>query len=214
MPVEDNSKIIFPYIDGQLIDLANFPKISKYFNSYKSKLLKRNFEHTAEEWYKYGRIQSLKKFDGSIKMIWTVLGLKPRYTIDFNNIFVTGGGNGPYYCLRPKDEYEDDYLYYLLAILSPPLIDMMVIRGSSSFKGDFYSRGKTFIKDIPIKTISTTIEKKYYTNIIEETKELLSLGVQIEREAIPEKEKFYTDKFSKIKNNIFKKINKLYDLIE
>lgn len=100
------------------------------------------------QWYQYGRSQSLTKFD-SPKIVLPILSLEARYAYDDANTIVTGGGNGPYYLIRPNGMAPIS-LRYLLAVLNHPLSEAIVRTNTSTFRGGYYSHGKQFIKDLPI----------------------------------------------------------------
>ena len=160
---EANKWLIFPYelVPGErrsrarLIqpdELANrFPVCWEYFNSRRAELEQRNItggRATEQQWYQFGRSQSLTKFDGP-KIILPILSLEARYSYDDTNVMVTGGGNGPYYMVRPRPGALVSN-YYLLAVLHHPLSESMVRTNTSVFRGGYYSHGKQFIEDIPI----------------------------------------------------------------
>ena len=160
---EANKWLIFPYelVPGErrsrarLIqpdELANrFPVCWEYFNSRRAELEQRNITGgpTAEQqWYQFGRSQSLTKFDGP-KIILPILSLEARYSYDDTNVMVTGGGNGPYYMVRPRPEAPVSD-HYLLAVLNHPLSEATVRTNTSVFRGGYYSHGKQFIENIPI----------------------------------------------------------------
>ena len=84
------------------------------------------------------------------KIIFPVLSTKPSYAIDKVNIQFTGGGNGPYYSIIPNANYS---IYYLMGILSHPVLESMIKSRASEFKGKYYSHGKQFIENIPVKVI-------------------------------------------------------------
>ena len=68
------------------------------------------------QFYQYGRSQSLTKFD-SPKIVLPVLSREQRYAFDESNTTITGGGNGPYYMIRAKENAPISTLY-LLAVLN------------------------------------------------------------------------------------------------
>lgn len=160
---EPNTWMIYPYelVPGrrgsrarliQPEEMANdFPVCWEYLNARRQELEQRNITGgRAEErqWYQFGRSQSLTKFDGP-KIILPILSLEARYSFDDSNIMVTGGGNGPYYMVRPGPESPVSN-YYLLAVLHHPISEAMVRTNTSVFRGGYYSHGKQFIQDIPI----------------------------------------------------------------
>ncbi|WP_211295319.1 Eco57I restriction-modification methylase domain-containing protein [Neolewinella xylanilytica] len=157
-----NAKMIYPYEeDGggmsviQEDDLeARFPRCRAYLLSHKETLEKRSIsggKKDLQTWYQYGRSQSLGKFDDAEKLIWSVLAQEPPYGYDSHNVLFTGGGNGPYYALISTSEYS---IFYLLGILAHPVIEAIVKAGASEFRGAYYSHGKQFLKELPIKTIN------------------------------------------------------------
>ena len=160
---EANKWMVFPYelVPGahqprarliQPDEIANrFPVCWEYLSSRRAELGQRNITggHASErQWYQFGRSQSLTKFDGP-KIILPVLSLEARYSYDDTNVMVTGGGNGPYYMVRPRPDALVSN-YYLLAVLHHPLSESMVRTNTSVFRGGYYSHGKQFIEDIPI----------------------------------------------------------------
>ena len=157
---EANTWMIFPYElepggRARLIppdELAiRFPVCWEYLNVRRAELEQRSITggRAAErQWYQFGRSQSLTKFDGP-KIILPILSLEARYSYDDTNVMVTGGGNGPYYMVRPRPEALVSN-HYLLAVLNHPLSEAMVRTNTSVFHGGYYSHGKQFIGNLPI----------------------------------------------------------------
>jgi len=156
-----NTLLIWPYRqrDGHMqvmseAELANdFPLAWKYLKDFKDPLSERSILGGAKaerKWYQFGRAQSLDKFD-SPKLIAQVLSLEPRYAYDPANIVVTGGGNGPYYLIRPR--LESPYsIFYLLAVLSHPLSEAIIRSRPTIFRGGYYSHSKQFLAGLPVPT--------------------------------------------------------------
>jgi type I restriction-modification system DNA methylase subunit len=160
--VRPNAYIIFPYraedgeatLYSEVEMMTLFPKCWAYLNSYKAALFKRDVQgFTEDTWYRFGRSQSLTRFEEGEKLIWSTLTLFPRYAYDNRNVVFTGGGNGPYYGLRMRHDQQLS-LYYIQAILSHPLIELMVSARASEFRGGYKSHGKQFIQGLPIRTIN------------------------------------------------------------
>ena len=161
---QPNTWIIFPYdlalnatgnMKAHLIQPggmeARFPGCWAYLNARREKLEERSIQggQAAErQWYQYGRSQNLVKFDGD-KIILPVLSLEPRHAYDDQNTLVTGGGNGPYYLIRPRPDAPVSN-HYLLAILNHPLSEAFVRTNTSPFRGGYYSHGKQFIETLPV----------------------------------------------------------------
>ncbi|MEO7021157.1 MAG: DNA methyltransferase [Ktedonobacteraceae bacterium] len=180
-----NTYMIFPYHtetitlkNGKTVQRAilytpdemqnQFPECWQYLNEHKDRLeIRKTQGYTPETWYRYGRSQSLTKFDGQSKLIWSTLSLDARYAYDEGNILFTGGGNGPYYALR-QERTSQYALFYVQAILHHPVFEAMIHSGSVRVRGDYSSRGKQFIADIPIKMIDfeNKNEHEVYSRIV------------------------------------------------
>lgn len=158
---EANAWMIFPYrIDhaanrARLIQPGEmkrcFPMCFEYLMARKAELERRNIvggSAADQQFYQFGRSQSLTKFD-SPKIILPSLSLEARYAYDESNVVLTGGGNGPYYLIRPIDGAAESN-FYLMAVLHHPLSEAMVRTHTSSFRGGYYSHGKQFIEHLPI----------------------------------------------------------------
>lgn len=159
-----NACMIFPYelvttpkgkLRARLLQpdemAADYPHCMEYLSARRGTLEGRNIVGGAadeRQFYQYGRSQSLTKFD-SPKIILPVLSREPRYAYDETDTIITGGGNGPYYMIRAKDDAPISTLY-LLAVLNHPLCEAMIRTNTSVFRGGYYSHGKQFIKDLPI----------------------------------------------------------------
>lgn len=158
-----NSWIIFPYTQdangrAHLIQpeefADSFPGCWAYLNARRDDLAGRNVTGGIEnerQWYQYGRSQSLTKFN-SPKIILPALSVEPRYTYDDTNIMVTGGGNGPYYLVRSRNNLHVSN-YFLLAVLCHPLSEALIRTSTSMFRGGYYSHGKQFIEDLPVPVV-------------------------------------------------------------
>jgi hypothetical protein len=192
-----NKHIIFPYnttgrkptlyLPEEII--TRYPMCWEYLNSHKDRLMKRSIQGgTADTWYRYGRSQSLAKFNGEPKLIWSVLmrAGDAAYAYDDQNIVISGGGNGPYYALRPLANTRLS-IYYIQAILSHPVIDVMVTTGASPFQGGYWSHGKQFIANLPIRAINfdNRDEKRIHEEIVNLVKQLIEITQQTAKATIP-----------------------------
>lgn len=215
-----NTYIIFPYSleDGKAVVYSEetmasrFPLCWKYLNHHKAKLEKRSINGSKEpKWYQFGRSQSLTKFHNTDKLIWKVLSTEASYTYDNSNVQFTGGGNGPYYSLISNDEYS---IYYILAVLSHPLIEAMVKSGASEFQGAYYSHGKQFIENLPIRTIDfkSKEEAEVYKKIIKETKQLVKVKSDLKGVYISSKRAALERKYNLLRKSQIDSISSLYNI--
>lgn len=231
--VKPNGRIIYPYEDGDIIpkeDMKeNYPKAWDYFESYKERdgdkndLVGRDINGGEEPFYKYGRSQSIGKMEEE-KVITQVLSLEPRYAYDDSETVVTGGGNGPFYNIRSEslesiDEDVPENILdsrYLMAVLSHPVIEAKVRAGSSFFRDGYYSHGKQFIEDAPIKLIneSDDEEVELYQDICDLVERRME-AIRNKREADTESNRqLYDQQSARLLRQIQGKVTDLYGFTE
>ena len=80
-----------------------------------------------------------------------VISENGKYAPDFNSLYFTGSGNEPYYEYDGKETRSS--LLYLQGLLDSKLLDFVLHRVSSPFRGGYWSYGKRFIEQLPIRTI-------------------------------------------------------------
>lgn len=215
--VSANGQMIFPYeIDGDTAAVVseadfqnNYPDCWAYLTLFKDKLEKRSINGNEPKWYQYGRNQSLTKFHNTEKIVFPVLSQKPSYIIDNTNFQFTGGGNGPYYSITSNSDYS---IYYLAGLLSHPVLEAMVKSRASEFRGDYYSHGKQFIENLPIRTIdfADTEEKKVHNKIVSTVKSIISTKQSLKAEGAYAKKRIIQRKINRLYNNLFNEIDVLY----
>lgn len=218
--VTPNAQLIFPYVVAD--DKAevfsesyfqeNFPLTWAYLSSFQVPLSKRSINGSKEpKWYQFGRSQSLTKFHNSPKLIWPVLSTKPSYIYDENNLQFTGGGNGPYYSLISNSGYSP---LYILGILTHPVFEAMVKAGASEFRGAYYSHGKQFIENLPIRQINFTDakQKKQHNEIAKIVMQLISAKANYNTVYIGMKKRVLERKLEYLNNSLIDQINLLYQI--
>lgn len=199
--IEENRRIIFPYYqDGkrQVLYSADkmkqlFPKTMEYLESFKEELCKRSIKNMSKNnWYQFGRSQSLKRFAKGEHLVWSVLATQGNYVYDDRSICFTGGGNGPFYGLEKKSDTRES-LFYIQAILNYWMLEMVVKSKASKFRGDYYSHGKQFIAQLPIYRINfdDSNEVKIHDEIVNVIKNLMKLKkTRDEQQTKPQKETY------------------------
>lgn len=216
--INPNAQMIFPYEikEGKAETISeeyfndNYPLCWAYLNEHKGQLEKRSINGKDPKWYQFGRSQSLTRFHNSSKLIWHVLSTKPSYILDEQNVQFTGGGNGPYYSLVNDSEYD---ILYFMGILSHPLFESMVKAGASEFRGAYYSHGKQFIENIPIREIDqkNPDEVKLYKTIVKSVKDLIKTKGQY-NEVYGAKRVVLQRKLDMLNNTLVESINTLYGI--
>lgn len=216
--IQPNAQIIFPYViqEGKAEVITeecfkeNYPLCWEYLNSHKAQLEKRSINGKNPKWYQFGRSQSLTRFHDSAKLIWHVLSTKPSYVYDELDIQFTGGGNGPYYSLVNDSDYS---ILYFMGILAHPLFESMVEAGASEFRGAYYSHGKQFIQNLPIRIIDkkNKDEIKLYNTIVKSVKGLI-VAKQKYNKSYGAKRTVLERKLDILNNNLVDSVNKLYGI--
>lgn len=217
-----NTYIIFPYtVENRRARLhtpeemqGRFLQTWAYLNAHRAVLEQRSIRGgTLETWYRYGRSQSLTKFDGTSKLVWPVLSLEVRYAYDDQDIVFTGGGNGPYYGLRPLPETELS-IHYLQAVLSHPVIEAMVRAIGSPFRGDYRSHGKQFVKDLPIRQIDFTDaeDKAAHGKIVDLVKVLIQATERAATATVPAQRRQAEQQVQYLRQTLDRQVGNLYGI--
>ena len=161
---------------------------------------------------RYGRNQSLAKFSGE-KIILPILSTNARYTLDKQNIVVTGGGNGPYYLVCPKPTVTLS-IQYMMAMLSYPVIEAIVRSSSSHFRGDYYSHGRQFIAPLPIRILDLNdeVQKTTHDQISNLVDQLITLDSKVKSSHTPRSRLTFVRQRLQLENSMFEIIDKLYNV--
>jgi methylase of polypeptide subunit release factors len=162
---------------------AEFPLAWAYLSANRERLERRDITASATAtWYSYGRSQSLTKLDED-KIIIRVLSLRPQYNWDPDGLLVPGGGDGgPYYLMRPRSDSQVE-LPFLIALLSHPAIDAMVLEtGGRAYRGGYFPHRKAFLEDIPVPLDDPALAGE----IARLTQQLINTTMQLRGERDPE----------------------------
>lgn len=215
--VSANCQMIFPYTiagdSATVISEADFendyPDCWTYLNLFKGKLEKRSINGKDPKWYQYGRSQSLTKFHNTDKIVFPVLSQGPSYVIDETNFQFTGGGNGPYYSITSDSNYS---IYYIAGLLSHPVLEAMVKSRASEFRGEYYSHGKQFIENLPIKEIDFTDkdQKNAHNAIVKNVKSIIKAKESLNGIKVYAKQRIVQRKINRLYNKLYNQIDALY----
>lgn len=217
--ITSNKHMIFPYRieDGRAkiyeIDemKSKFPETFHYLSDHYETLSKRSISGKNPPWYAFGRSQSLTKFTGAECLVCKVLSKEPCYVYENNAIAFTGGGNGPYYGIRPKDDVPES-IFYIQAILNWKRMDEIVKVSSSTFRDNYYSHGKQYVEDIPIHRIDFTDyrQKDIHDGIVSRVRKMMNLANEMDSEAIPSKKESFQKAIDAIDSEISDLLESLY----
>jgi hypothetical protein len=117
-----------------------------------------------------------------------VISQTGRYAFDNNELYFTGGGNGPYYGVRWKDAANQHSLHYLQALLNSRLLDYVLHGVSSPFRGGYWSYGKRFIEQLPIRAIdfTDTRDRTAHDRVMALVEKMLALHQQLAAAKTPQ----------------------------
>lgn len=196
-PFEPNSFVIYPYRwedeeEGlQLIPLDEiheiYPHAYEYLIHYKSVLAnpKRDIKPKPEfddEWYRYGRHQSLESCDVPCKIVVGVLSVGDKYAIDYHRTLVSSGGTAGYCMITPNSDSRYS-IYYLQAILNSKYVEWFASLYGEVFRGQYIARGTKVLKRLPIRKIDfeNNLDKSLHDSISVIQEELISIQELIDR---------------------------------
>ena len=193
---KSNARVFFPYKkdnDGhlQLIPLATiqrrYPLFYTFLMAAKPELSKGSRDiqpkpTTVDEWYRYGRHQSLEACEVEEKMIVGVLAQTDKYAIDNNGTLVSSGGTAGY-CLVSIPSGCEYSIYYIQAILGSIQGEWLASLYGEIFRGGYIARGTKVLNQIPIREIDFTNpnERKIHDDIVVRQKRLIGLGDKLSK---------------------------------
>ncbi len=228
-PFSPNSFVIYPYLktnEGiKFVEIgrleSDFPEAFKYLNHYKNKLNRSTRDikptpETADEWYRYGRHQSLDKCDVPAKIIVGVLSQGNKYAIDYYGSLISSGGTAGYCMITLPDDFPYS-IYYIQAILNSKYLEWFSALMGEVFRGGYIARGTKVLKKLPVRIIDfdKSDDKAIHDEIASLQEKLIQLQGNIDknsgnnRKLIPFKRQFDVAKLE-----LAKKLKDLYSLGE
>jgi type I restriction-modification system DNA methylase subunit len=160
--IEETKKVIFfPYKDGNLIPKRELQELhprsweyllenKKYLEDREGGIMK------GENWFGYGRNQALDVVHFA-KIITPDFGSSASYCYDADGAYYFTGGAAGGYGILPKNNID---FKYLLALLNSRLLDYFHHRGSTRFRGGYFSYESRFIRNLPIYIIDVNKPKE------------------------------------------------------
>lgn len=222
-----NARVIYPYISSSTgVDIIplriiqkDFPLAYEYIEKHKTILNnpKRDIKpqpQTQNEWYRYGRHQSLSNCGLPQKIIVGVLSLGNKYAIDTYGTLISSGGTAGYCIIAlPKDSLYS--IYYLQAILNSKYLEWFCSLYGEVFRGGHIARGTKVLRNLPIRKInfSDKKEKEIHDKITESQRKLIKIFDKIDinignKRILTPLQK----QFDKEKEYLDKLLTKLYNL--
>lgn len=194
-PFAPNAFVIYPYrkvgkrvefIDIKVLK-AKYSEAYKFLIAHKDELAnpKRDIKpepETKNEWYRYGRHQSLDKCDVPAKIIVGVLSQGNKYAIDYYGTLISSGGTAGYCMITIPDDSEYS-IYYIQALLNSKYLEWFSSIYGEVFRGGYIARGTKVLKQLPIRKIDfeDSVEKDLHDKISETQKSLIEAQGEIDK---------------------------------
>lgn len=231
---EANSYVIYPYykdVNGciNFITIENlreqYPLAYKYITENKDKFIysakgeKRDIKpapETPNEWYRYGRHQSLEIGEIQNKIVVGVLSKGNKYAIDNSKTLVSSGGTAGY-CMIAFPEGIPYSIYYIQAILNSKMLEWYSSLKGEIFRGGYIARGTKVLQDLPIKCINfeDTKDVELYKSIVQHQQKLIDIQKNIDKNDNNHREyEFYRRNFSLEYKALEENLKKLYNLTD
>jgi len=168
-PLPTTAWLIFPYfiknhkqatpIPPQIMQ-ADYPLAYSWLKYNQAALAKRDISpqpYPPDEWYRYGRQQSLASFEHRAKIIVGINSLGDKYVYDESNTFLASGGTaGECAIAHLRDNPTNYNLYFIHALLNHKAVEYFCRKRGSPFRGGWFARGTAVLKEIPIPIIDFT----------------------------------------------------------
>ena len=184
---EVTKSILFPYkyVGGKALLLSpkelskKYPHAWKYLQLNQKDLQEREhgkWKH--EKWYAFGRSQNLSQMEQK-KILTPSIAKVVSFTFDSIDSYYflgSGGGGGGGYGITLKNESLFTY-EYILGLLNSHLLDWIVKRTSSYFRGGYYAFSRQFIEQLPIRPINfcSKTEKAKHERMVRLVENMLTL---------------------------------------
>lgn len=226
-PFKPNSRVIYPYYRDEnnllLYSLdeikIKFPAAYDYLIFVKPQLSdpKRDIKPTPttdDEWYRYGRHQSLESCDVPAKLIVGVLSQGNKYAIDYFQTLISSGGTAGY-CMITIPVNCSYSIYYIQALLNSKYLEWFSSIYGEVFRGGYIARGTKILKRLPIRTINFADENdmRLHDTIAGIQKQLISLQGSIdENKANPRDRIKFERQFAALKGDLDNNLKLLFGL--
>jgi hypothetical protein len=182
-PPVPSARLIFPYeLVNEKAELRSAEDLKRcypigwaYLTNHRDILARREkgkMRH--EHWFAYVYPKNLVKF-AAPKLIIQVTAQRPTVLLDESGLYITGGGSGPFYGIRPREAAFP--IKYLLGILNSALFGWIVKAQSTNLRGGYIKFSKQYIETAPIVTPAEAGPKRVKV-LVGEVDEIIRLRKQ------------------------------------
>lgn len=182
-------RLIFPYEmrDGKsiLIDenyyKRKYPLTWAYLEVNQKRLAARNNNKMGNDWYGYVYKKNHTRFENP-KLLVPSIANGSCFAEDLRGIYYfvgSGGGGGGGYAISLNQEINISY-YYLLGLLNSKVLEFILKKTSTPFRGGYFALNRQYIKELPIQLvdISKPKEKAQHDQIVLYVESMLGLHMR------------------------------------
>ena len=221
-----SKRVIFPYapresvIAGKTILIKNDEFENKYPRTWNYLIENYDVLRNREKgkmrhggWYGYVYPKSVTLFEKE-KILTPSIAARASFTYDeFGEYYFvgSGGGGGGGYGIILGDDSNISYKY-LLGLLNSNLLDLLLKKISSTFRGGYFAFSKQYIEQIPIRTIdfSDPSDKTQHDKMVALVERMLSLHKQSAR--TPQEQEMIRREIESTDRSIDRLVYELYGL--
>jgi hypothetical protein len=184
--------MVFPYIitpkGATLLSMNeiknNYPYTWKYFLGNEEELKEREsgLMEEREDWYGFIYKKNLEKFEQR-KILTMVLANRNSFALDDEGkYYFVGGGNAGGYGIVLSEKYGKtiENYRYVLGLLNSKVLEFYHKHISPIFSGGFYSYGRRYIEQLPIKLPQNTMENELAGRISQAVNQIIKCDEQTE----------------------------------
>jgi len=215
--VKPTAWLIFPYkIENERAEAfspeklkSKYPKAWQYLQQNQEALRGRdNGKMKHEKWFAYVYPKNLCVMEDP-KLVIQVTAKEPTVFLDQTGLYMTGGGAGPFYCIRPHSD-SGISLRYLLGVMNSKFFGWVVRSQSTPLRGGYFKYSKQYIETTPIPSADKTRHDK----MVELVEQMLSAKKQLAAAQSDKDKDFYENKCAVLDRQIDALVYDLYGLTE
>ena len=214
-----SARLIFPYdIKGGKASLIpagemkeRYPEGWAYLSQNRDKLASRErgkWRHA--QWYAYARSQNLTQMDAP-KLIIQVTTQKPTVLLDKHGLYMTGGGSGPFYGVRPRANSIP--MEFLLGVLNSSVFGWLVRQQSTLLRGGYIKFSKQYIESTPTPD-SANLRDRDVAGVVSLVQTMLKLYKNLPKAKTPPERECIQRQIAATDEEIDRLVYDLYGLTE
>ena len=159
------------------------PRAWSYLTEHKDALATRdNGKMRGEKWHGYVYPKNLCVM-GSPKLIIQVTSKEPTVIFDEDGLYMTGGGAGPFYGIRPLPSAKF-HIKFLLGILNSKVFGWIIRTQSTPLRGGYFKYSKQYIETAPIPQA----DKARHDRMVSLVETMLTLHKQLAATRTPQEQ--------------------------